>query len=248
MLEKLCTKEIAYEQEDFEINFDDLNLQDEAGAMPIPEDVVLESQITELTDMFPDLGDGFLEQCLKSMGMDSQAVVVAILENNLPPSVAHLSQQMIRIPPEEPVDSVPLAGPLVDEYMGKKPMKYEDCAALLNDKSHLRAIRERFEMYSSVTDDDNIYNDDYQEIQDMDYAFGIDADDKEEIRRPKRWAKREDEESEEEEDEENSQPKNAFCHDPAVLRERREAQYQARGRKPTNHRAYVLKTCFNSIN
>ena len=42
-----------------------------------------------MKDLLPDLGEGFITDCLKYYEMDSEQVVNAILEENLPPILSN---------------------------------------------------------------------------------------------------------------------------------------------------------------
>lgn len=257
-------EQLKHSKVEMENGFKELNLLDEAA---VPENIVLDSQITELMEMFPNLGDGFLEQCLIHMNMDSQAVIMAILEENLPPQLAELDRSLPRIPPE-----MPEAGPSVKAaYVGKKPSEHRNFTELLNDKTHVHEQRSRFELYrfvptqfilniiflnnlkSSSTTEDNLYDDDYDDRYENDYAVGVDIDDKEEILKPRRRGVVEESEEEENANEEDNEQqtftngqnggKDQFCEDPALIRERREQRYQQqRGRRggQNNSRFVIL--------
>ncbi|KAF9421493.1 hypothetical protein BGZ94_008821 [Podila epigama] len=55
--------------------------------------------ISQLQDLFPDLGDGFLEACLKAMRDDPEAVTMSLLEENLPAHLASMDRSTARMPP-----------------------------------------------------------------------------------------------------------------------------------------------------
>ena len=57
-----------------------------ASARPNPE------KIAKVKDLFPQYGGGFIEKCLHYFGSDPNDVIIAFLENNLPP---HLSNPTI---------------------------------------------------------------------------------------------------------------------------------------------------------
>jgi activating signal cointegrator complex subunit 2 len=46
------------------------------------------SQITQIQDLFPDLGDGFVSKCLDEYGGDVEQVVANLLSESLPPHIA----------------------------------------------------------------------------------------------------------------------------------------------------------------
>ncbi|KAG0338545.1 hypothetical protein BG000_003795 [Podila horticola] len=54
--------------------------------------------ISQLQDLFPDLGDGFLEACLKAFNDDPEAVTMRLLEENLPTDLASMDRSTVRPP------------------------------------------------------------------------------------------------------------------------------------------------------
>ena len=65
------------------------------GEMDVPEDTeVLLTNISQIQDVFPDLGDGFLKKCLDSYQNDPQQVISNILENSLPPDLESLDRSL----------------------------------------------------------------------------------------------------------------------------------------------------------
>jgi hypothetical protein len=52
--------------------------------------------ISQLQDLFPDLGDGFLEACLKAFNDDPEAVTMRLLEENLPTDLATMDRSTVR--------------------------------------------------------------------------------------------------------------------------------------------------------
>ena len=68
-------------------------------------------------DVFPDLGDGFVEACLKANHNNVEAVISQILEDSLTPSVASLDRRLKKLdirtsrsspPPRNPIDETSL--------------------------------------------------------------------------------------------------------------------------------------------
>ncbi|OZJ03297.1 hypothetical protein BZG36_02276 [Bifiguratus adelaidae] len=61
----------------------------------------LASKISQVHDLFSDLGDGFIEACLKHYHGDAEAVIMSLLENTLPPELAKMDRSTPRpISPE----------------------------------------------------------------------------------------------------------------------------------------------------
>lgn len=57
-------------------------------AGPAEMNVHRASQITQIQDLFPDLGAGFVARCLDEFGEDTEAVIAHLLEESLPPHLA----------------------------------------------------------------------------------------------------------------------------------------------------------------
>jgi len=68
------------EQIEFEVPDEDACLSDVAGAN-------LDSMVSAVRDLLPELGCGFVELCLEEFGYDVEKVINALLENNLPPNL-----------------------------------------------------------------------------------------------------------------------------------------------------------------
>lgn len=54
------------------------------------------SKISQIQDLFPHLGDGFIEACLDANNDDTETVIMQLLEDNLPQSVSKLDRSMER--------------------------------------------------------------------------------------------------------------------------------------------------------
>ncbi|KAG0181394.1 hypothetical protein DFQ29_008451 [Apophysomyces sp. BC1021] len=54
------------------------------------------AKISQVQELFPDLGEGFIEACLSAGNGDVEMVIMQLLENTLPPSVASLDRSMER--------------------------------------------------------------------------------------------------------------------------------------------------------
>ncbi|KAJ2494627.1 hypothetical protein IWW47_004509, partial [Coemansia sp. RSA 2052] len=63
------------------------------GAIPIEDDTGIDAgTVRQIKELIPDLGDGFIQACLEYYGGSAEAVVVAIFEGNLPPSLAEMDR------------------------------------------------------------------------------------------------------------------------------------------------------------
>ncbi|XP_068223003.1 activating signal cointegrator 1 complex subunit 2 [Palaemon carinicauda] len=79
----------------------------------IPSDIELSSLVSHVQDLLPSLGEGFIQECLQYYGYSTEAVINAILEDSLPPSLVTLDRSAPAlkmpspvIPPETTKDEV----------------------------------------------------------------------------------------------------------------------------------------------
>ncbi|KAM9328966.1 activating signal cointegrator 1 complex subunit 2 [Gastrophryne carolinensis] len=234
----------------------DLQYQDEpecvgATAGPFPNGVQLDSLVSQVKDLLPDLGEGFISRCLEEYGYNAETVINHLLEENLSPQLQGLDRTM---PKQEKVDPCPLVSSrsnvfaddefdvfsrdVVDKKrIWKGRRKQETSAQLLADKSVISAQKERYTQYSMVSEEyiaDGDYDDEYDDTYDGNQVGANDADSDDELisRRPftipqvlrSRVQEEVEEEVEEEEFEETGPKPDHFIQDPAVLRERAEAR------------------------
>ncbi|KAF9154556.1 hypothetical protein BG015_000632 [Linnemannia schmuckeri] len=64
--------------------------------------------ISQLQDLFPDLGDGFLEACLITFKDDPESVTMHLLEEDLPSDLAAMDRSTARAPQQTAPDSMAL--------------------------------------------------------------------------------------------------------------------------------------------
>ena len=64
---------------------------------------MLEPLIAQIRDLFPELGEGFLAQCLAYFDRNTERVINALLEDNLPPHLANLDRALAK-PPQPPAN------------------------------------------------------------------------------------------------------------------------------------------------
>lgn len=62
------------------------------------ETAELLSKISQIRDLFPDLGEGFVEACLRAYDMDTEATTMHLLEDDLPPHLQELDRAESRAP------------------------------------------------------------------------------------------------------------------------------------------------------
>ncbi|XP_053611011.1 activating signal cointegrator 1 complex subunit 2 isoform X2 [Plodia interpunctella] len=171
----------------------------------IPNDVREESLISEVKDILPHLGDGFILKCLKHYGFNAERVINSILEGNLAEPLQGLDQSMPIIP-EDPLDQHYLATGVQrlnvfdgDEFdimtrddvavdrihLGKKKGQYRNLTDMLDDKTVVRELKNRdiYTKYNMVCDEVDLYSDEYDDTYDSDGAAPP-RPDAEEPRRP----------------------------------------------------------------
>uniref|UniRef100_A0AAY5EBZ9 CUE domain-containing protein n=1 Tax=Electrophorus electricus TaxID=8005 RepID=A0AAY5EBZ9_ELEEL len=210
----------------------------------IPHKGELESLLSHIRDLLPDLGEGFLMACLEEYGYDSELVINNILEEKLTPGLARLDRAKPR-PKREALPSVLSSRSNVfddDEFdvfnrdqldmtrVWKGRKQEENVRDMLNDKQHITEQRDQY---------DDTY--DLNQVG----ANDLDEDDDLLTRRPfttpqvlstGRQSPEEEEEDDKEEEKVKAGPRDHFLQDPAVLRARADARRLAlqsrRGYRP----------------
>uniref|UniRef100_A0A3Q0RID4 Activating signal cointegrator 1 complex subunit 2 n=1 Tax=Amphilophus citrinellus TaxID=61819 RepID=A0A3Q0RID4_AMPCI len=198
----------------------------------------LESLLSCIRDLLPDLGEGFLLECLKEYDYNSELVINNILEDRLAPSLAKLDRAMPR-PVKEELPAVLNSRSNVfdgDEFdvfhrdqvdmsrIWKGRRKGENVREMLNDKRHVAEQKARYHAYETVVDEVIIepgesmtmyelddYDDEYDDTYDMNQVGANDLDGDSLLSRRYLCAVNRDQ----------------FVQDPAVLRERAEARRAA---------------------
>ncbi|CAO3691459.1 unnamed protein product [Umbelopsis ramanniana] len=71
-----------------------------ATTAPQPDEsyIKMTTLISQITDLFPDLGAGFVEACLEHYGGNVEQVTNQLLEDNLPPNLATMDRTLDRKP------------------------------------------------------------------------------------------------------------------------------------------------------
>lgn len=67
-----------------------------AALGPTVRGVELDSLISQVKDLLPDLGEGFILACLEHYGYDSEQVINNILEERLAPALSQLDRSLDR--------------------------------------------------------------------------------------------------------------------------------------------------------
>lgn len=184
-----------------------------AAALGAPvSGVELDSLISQVKDLLPDLGEGFILACLEHYGYDPEQVINNILEERLAPALRQLDRGLDREMKPDPTplltsrhnvfqndefdvfsrDSVDLS------RVHKGRRKEENVRSLLNDKREVAAQRQRYEQYSVVVEEVPLqpgegpsyrgddYEDEYDDTYDGNQVGANDADSDDELisRRP----------------------------------------------------------------
>uniref|UniRef100_A0A8C6YA45 Activating signal cointegrator 1 complex subunit 2 n=1 Tax=Naja naja TaxID=35670 RepID=A0A8C6YA45_NAJNA len=239
-----------------------------AAAAPIApiSGVELDSLISQVKDLLPDLGEGFVLACLEEYNYNVEHVINNLLEDKLGASLQMLDRTMPR--PVKP-DPTPLVTSRCNVFQDDEfdvfskdtvdVSRIQKGKSLLNDKRLVQEQRERYNQYSIIVEEvpepsgDRLfsqedYEDEYDDTYDGNQVGANDADSDDELisRRPftiPQVLRPKEEEQEEEEDEEEAMEdrEDHFVQDPAVLRERAEARRMTflarKGQKPDNSAA-----------
>uniref|UniRef100_A0A4W5KUD8 Activating signal cointegrator 1 complex subunit 2 n=1 Tax=Hucho hucho TaxID=62062 RepID=A0A4W5KUD8_9TELE len=163
----------------------------------------LESLLTHIRDLLPDLGEGFLLACLHQYNYSSELVINYILEDRLHPDLDKLDRAMPRPVKEElpPVLSTRSNVFDDDEFdvfnrdqvdmtrVWKGRRKGESVWDLLNDKQHIAEQKERYLTYETVVDEVIVtpsesgavynlddYDDEYDDTYDINQVGANDLD------------------------------------------------------------------------
>ncbi|XP_065745413.1 activating signal cointegrator 1 complex subunit 2 isoform X9 [Phocoena phocoena] len=187
-----------------------------AAAAPGPAvcGVELDSLISQVKDLLPDLGEGFILACLEHYSYDPEQVINNILEGRLAPALSQLDRGLDR---QVKPDLTPLLASrhnifqndefdvfsrdsvdLSRVHKGRSTRKEESARSLLNDKREVVAQRRRYEQYSVVAEEVPVqpgedspyrsddYEDEYDDTYDGNQVGANDADSDDELisRRP----------------------------------------------------------------
>lgn len=203
-------------------------------------------QIQEVLNIFPHLTTDFVEKLLQRYESTEKAIA-EYLEGNLPPDLieneALSSDELLiaqRTPSISPIPSTSHAvkdNEFLDQFnfadnskvivkMGKGfPGGHRNASSLLDDKSHIHSLKDRYESYGLVVENENEYDDEYDDSYD-----GMTESESKSHRRAvnasaKDFVVDEEEDDEEEEDadpnDENYRDRSKdFCENPEAIRER----------------------------
>ncbi|KDO32801.1 hypothetical protein SPRG_19424 [Saprolegnia parasitica CBS 223.65] len=157
------------------------------AAPPMPAvDVDTLALIAQVRDVFPDLGDGFLELCLKACKHQADNVIMALLEDALPAEVASLDRHMTTSDPAYVAMTTPKPTATVDKtqvWVGKKKQAAtykaesakEDAATAAKTQALIMAYDEEPPLWMDAPTT-NEYNDDYNDELEEYEPFGVHDD------------------------------------------------------------------------
>uniref|UniRef100_A0A8C2KQY8 Activating signal cointegrator 1 complex subunit 2 n=1 Tax=Cyprinus carpio TaxID=7962 RepID=A0A8C2KQY8_CYPCA len=140
----------------------------------------LESLLSSIRDLLPDLGEGFILACLEEYGYNSELVINNILGDKLSPSLDKLDKAMNELPSVLSTRSNVFDDDEFDVFnrdrldmsrVWKGRRQGESVCATLHDKQHIEEQRARYQAYQIVVDEIPIANDPSGE---RDNAFGMD--------------------------------------------------------------------------
>lgn len=247
-----------------------------AMALPIPNSNSNE-QIQEVLNIFPHLTTDFVEKLLLRYESTEKAIA-EYLEGNLPPDLieneASSSDDLSiaqRTPSISPIPSTSQAvkdNEFLDQFkfadnskvivkMGKGfPGGHRNASSLLDDKSHIHSLKDRYESYGLVAENENEYDDEYDDSYD-----GMTESESKSHRRAvnvsaKDFVVDEEDDDEEEEDQdptdENFRDKSKdFCENPEAIRERlarnRYSKFVARTSTKPKPQGYVYIWAFMEL-
>ncbi|KAJ7397731.1 Activating signal cointegrator 1 complex subunit 2 [Pitangus sulphuratus] len=186
-------------------------LEDEcAGAAAAPiarvSGVELDSLISQVKDLLPDLGEGFILACLEEYGYSTEQVINNILEDKLVPHLDKLDRRMQRQLKPDPTPLVTSRCNVFqnDEFdvfsrdsvdvsriqKGKRREK-DTTRSLVNDKSLVQEQRDRYSQYRVVVEELPLgpgqaqpygdYEDEYDDTYDGNQVGANDADSDDEL-------------------------------------------------------------------
>nr|XP_023676452.1 activating signal cointegrator 1 complex subunit 2 isoform X2 [Paramormyrops kingsleyae] len=162
----------------------------------------LESLLSHIRDLLPELGEGFLLACLQEYGYNSELVINNILEDGLSPALATMDRALPRPVKEEPPPVLSSRSNAFDDdefdvfsrdqldmsRVWKGRRQGVSTHDFLNDKQHVREQRQRYQAYETVVDEvpvsaeasggcqEDEYDDEYDDTYDVNQVGANDLD------------------------------------------------------------------------
>ncbi|XP_049517549.1 LOW QUALITY PROTEIN: activating signal cointegrator 1 complex subunit 2-like [Dermacentor silvarum] len=150
--------------------------EEELGACGGEPAAVPSSEFQNLAELFPNLSTKFLKECLEYYNNNHDEVVMALLDNNLPPS---LSQPTVSTSTPAPlaIESRSIYDNDVFDILRRNDVdmsklhigKKSKTPKSLDDKGHDKVLKEVYEKYSivhDVMDGKGVYEDEYDDTYD----------------------------------------------------------------------------------
>lgn len=157
-----------------------------AAVQPLSKEQKIEDEVRKVLDVLPHLGDGYVRKILSRYD-DVEQAIAAVLEGNLPPDLVEADPTEPYIPADK-LDNFYLETGIQrlniydgDEFdvmvhdtvkgvmkKGKgMPGEAKNLKQMLDDKSHVAEMKNRYQEYSNVCDDyDDEYDDSYDAMAD----------------------------------------------------------------------------------
>ncbi|XP_067084340.1 activating signal cointegrator 1 complex subunit 2 [Osmerus mordax] len=179
----------------------DMHLKGNNGASGTISAGELESLLSHISELLPDLGEGFLLACLQQYGYSSELVINNILEERLAPDLLKLDRAMPRPVKEEPAPVLTSRSNVFDDdefdvfsreqvdmsRIWKGRRKGESARDMLNDKKHIAEQKARYLAYETVVDEVIVtpgdpafalddYDDEYDDTYDINQVGANDLD------------------------------------------------------------------------
>ncbi|XP_034396869.1 activating signal cointegrator 1 complex subunit 2 [Cyclopterus lumpus] len=137
------------------------------GAGCAASEAELESLLTCIRELLPDLGEGFLLACLHEYDYNSELVINNILEDRLTPDLDQMDRAMPRPVKEKVADVLDVRSNVFDDdefdvfrrdqvdmsRIWKGRRKGENARETLNDKQHIAEQKARYQAYETVVDE-----------------------------------------------------------------------------------------------
>lgn len=155
----------------------------------------LDSLLSSVQDLLPDLGEGFLLACLEEYHYNSEVVINNILEERLSPHLSTMDRTLPRPVKEELPQLLSVRSNVFDDdefdvfrrdqvdmnRIWKGRRREESARELLNDKHHVEEQRRRYQAYDTVVEeaepgDAADYDDEYDDTYDMNQVGANDRD------------------------------------------------------------------------
>ncbi|KAM7391117.1 hypothetical protein PAMP_021833 [Pampus punctatissimus] len=173
------------------------------GAVCLVSGAELESLLSCIRDLLPDLGEGFLLACLQEYNYNSELVINNILEDRLAPNLDKLDRAMPRPVKEEIPDVLSKRSNVFDDdefdifrkdqvdmsRIWKGRRKGESAREMLDNKQHIAEQKARYQAYETVVEEVVIepgetaasyglddYDDEYDDTYDMNQVGANDLD------------------------------------------------------------------------